>query len=132
MDWFAVFNEFPQLRENCKIPKTALGLFFVKARTGDSHERLSTLFRMSKVTVTRLLKKAREALLTQYVPNHLGLGHISRENIINKNLIIPEGLFGNREERKPIIIFDGTYIYIYTEVIKLFVSKNDLQPPQIP
>ncbi|CAK1579194.1 unnamed protein product [Parnassius mnemosyne] len=36
----------------------------------------------------------------------------TRNDLINRNLLLPEGLFGNKEARVPIIICDDTYIYL--------------------
>lgn len=107
-----------------KTPQTALGVYLIKVRTGDSHERISSLLHMPKSSVTRLLKAAREALLSLFVPQHLGINHITRQQIINRNLVIPEGLFGNREERVPIVICDGTYIYLQKSSNYLFQKKT--------
>ena len=78
----------------------------------------------SPLSVTRLLQAAREALLRAFVPSYLGISHISREQLINRNLTIPEGLFGNREERVPIVICDGTYIYLQKSSNYLFQKKT--------
>ncbi|CAK1597634.1 unnamed protein product [Parnassius mnemosyne] len=50
----------------------------------------------------------------------------TRNDLINRNLLLPEGLFGNKEARVPIIICDGTYIYISSKIIQLHVSKTYL------
>ncbi|CAG5030375.1 unnamed protein product [Parnassius apollo] len=48
----------------CKNQKIALGIYLVKARTGDSHERIASLFHLTKSSITRLLRVAKEALLS--------------------------------------------------------------------
>ncbi|CAG4951587.1 unnamed protein product [Parnassius apollo] len=50
----------------CKNQKIALGIYLVKARTGDSHERIASLFHLTKSSITRLLRVAKEALLRYY------------------------------------------------------------------
>lgn len=112
------------LLNNCKTPKTALGLYLMKSRTGDSHERLASLFQISKAKVVRLLKVAREALTTEFVPLHLGINNLTRDDIISRNLAIPEGLFGEGESRKPIIIVDGTYVYLQKSSNYSFQKKT--------
>ncbi|XP_028157568.1 uncharacterized protein LOC114350796 [Ostrinia furnacalis] len=118
-----IFNQISPAM-TCKKPRTALGAYLIKARTGDSHRRISSLLCVSKSAITRLLNAAREALITIFVPIHLGVNHLSREELINRNLIIPEGLFGDREERVPIVIFDGTYIYLQKSSNYLFQKKT--------
>lgn len=55
-------------------------------------------------------------MFEHFVPLHLGLPHISRVDVATKKLYIPESLFGNPgsdlENRKAIVIMDGTYIYV--------------------
>ncbi|CAG5044722.1 unnamed protein product [Parnassius apollo] len=50
----------------CKNQKIALGIYLVKARTGDSHERIASLFHLTKSSITRLLRVAKEALLRYF------------------------------------------------------------------
>ena len=90
-----------------------LGLiaYLIKLRTGDSDERISSLLNVSRSTLSRLMGKARDILNEDLVPHNLGINHITRAEISQKNLIIPNGLFGG-EERKPIVIIDGTHLYV--------------------
>ncbi|RVE47928.1 hypothetical protein evm_007442 [Chilo suppressalis] len=94
----------------------ALGAYLMKLRTGDSDDRIATLMNMSRSTLSKLIFKVREIMIDHFVPQHLGLGHISRSQVAEKNLYIPNSLFGNPgsnlEDRKAIAIMDGTYIYI--------------------
>lgn len=102
--------------DNVNKKKTILATLLVKLRTGDSNLRLASIFKTSEATISRMLKKARECLLQDFVPLHLGYGHMNREDVVLRNLTVPETLFGNPEnpinERKAITICDGTYIYI--------------------
>ncbi|CAH2087420.1 unnamed protein product [Euphydryas editha] len=120
-----LFEQLPSLNENnCKYPKQALILFLIKAHTGEPHDRLASLFKKSKTSVFRLLKNSREALLRDFVPLYLGINRLSREDLILKNLKIPEGLFGDRETRRPIVIFDGTYIYLQNSSNYMFQKQT--------
>lgn len=96
--------------------KTALAIYLMKLRSGESNERLATLFKMSRRTLERHLKRARDCLSVDFVPRHLGLDHIDRRLVIERNLYVPNALFGNPnssiEDRKAIVIMDGTYVYI--------------------
>ncbi|XP_075981959.1 uncharacterized protein LOC142980452 isoform X2 [Anticarsia gemmatalis] len=107
-----MFNEVPQLLE---IPRASLALaaYLIKLRTGDSDERLSTLLKVSRRTLEKWLHQVRDILYEYFVPRHLGLHHINRQQIVERNLSIPKTLFGNFERvDRPIVIFDGTYCYI--------------------
>lgn len=89
----------------------ALIAYLIKLRTGDSDERISSLLNKPRSTLTKLLGTARDLLNEEFIPHNLGINHISRAEISERNLIIPNGLFGG-EGRKPIIIVDGTYLYV--------------------
>lgn len=114
------FNELlltvPSLCENVPNAGLSLSIFLVKLRTGDSNERLSTLFKIPRSTLERYMDKARECLMNQFVPQYLGFNHMSVQEVAARNKIIPEGLFGNPElapEAKPAIIMcDATYIFV--------------------
>ncbi|KAJ8720551.1 hypothetical protein PYW08_006016 [Mythimna loreyi] len=69
------------------------------------------------------MNMARDILNTDFVPRHVGINHISRAEIALRNLLIPNGLYGG-EDRKPIIIADGTYLYIEKSSIYLYQKKT--------
>ncbi|CAH2100916.1 unnamed protein product [Euphydryas editha] len=91
-------------------------------RTGDSNKRLGTIFKTSERTFGRMLKTATESLLNDFVPIlctlyvYLGFDHITRAQVVERNLFLPNALFGNPDdnpaERRAIVICDGSYIYL--------------------
>ncbi|XP_050685540.1 uncharacterized protein LOC126979974 [Leptidea sinapis] len=83
----------------------------LKMRTGDSDERIATLLQVPRRTLEGLMDKVREILCQDFVTRHLGINHITHEELLEHNLTIPNGLFGG--EIIAIVICDGTYIYIY-------------------
>ncbi|CAH2109210.1 unnamed protein product [Euphydryas editha] len=83
----------------------ALAAYLMKLRTGDSDERMSALLQVPRSTLERLMNMAREILNQDFVPRNLGINHISRAEIAQRNLTIPNGLYGGGE-RRPIIIAD--------------------------
>lgn len=104
--------EVPRLAQMHR-SSTALAVYLMKLRTGDSNERISSLLKIPRSTLERLMAEAREKLHQDFVPLNLGLGHITREQIAERNLTIPNGLFGEiNGVRKPVVIIDGTYIYV--------------------
>lgn len=120
----AILDQVPSLSERCKEPRTALGIYLTKLRTGDSDERLATLFNVSRRKLERLLAIVRECLANEYVILHLGLDHINRNEVLERNLTIPKALFGNEENDKVILIYDGTYIYINKSSNFLFQRQS--------
>lgn len=123
INFLAMFNSVPQLQTLCRKAKTALGMYLVKLRTGESMARMASIFLIGKGTVSTYIKKVRDCLSENYVPLHLGINHITRAGISARNLLIPQGLFGT-EENNPIIIVDGTYIYIQKSTNYLYQKKT--------
>lgn len=104
-------EETPSL-VNYRQPKQILGLYLCKIRTGESNQRLASLFQIDRHTVERKLIIARRCLANDFVPLHLGYNHITREEIIRRNLSIPNGIYGDGNQNKAIVVMDGTYVYI--------------------
>ncbi|XP_045778261.1 uncharacterized protein LOC123876146 isoform X1 [Maniola jurtina] len=129
-----LLNESPTLVRMSK-GVTALAAYLMKLRTGDPDDRLATLLQIPRTTLSRLMKKARAYLIENYVPHHLGLNHINRQQLIDRTLMIPSGLFGSENnESKPVVIFDGTYIqkssnYMYQkDTYSLHKYRNLVKP----
>lgn len=103
----------PRLSEVVPNSSIALSLYLIKLRTGESNERLSTLFRIARSTLEKYMNKARDCLTYGFLPNYLGFSHMTVQDVASRNKIIPEGLFGNAElsaHVKPAIaICDATY-----------------------
>lgn len=115
-----VLKETPTLTHVVNRSRTIIGVYVSKLRTGESNERLATLFNMSCRTLERKLVLAREHLTTDFVTRHLGMDNISRQNILERNLFLPKMIYGNEENTKTITICDGTYIYIEKSANFLF------------
>lgn len=116
--------ETPSLAERHRHPQRVLGAYMTKLRTGESNERLATLFGMSRRTFEDHLKIARECLTQDFVSRNLGLNHLSRENVLERNLLIPKEFFGDEQNTKAILILDGTYIYIEKSSNFLFQRQS--------
>lgn len=102
------------LRDKPTSSATVLGLYLVKIRTGEPDERVASMFNISRRTLERKLKIAREFLSEEFVPRHLGLDHMTREDVIARNLTIPSHIFGCKQnEPAAIFVCDGTYIQDY-------------------
>ncbi|XP_047024539.1 uncharacterized protein LOC124633388 [Helicoverpa zea] len=133
-DFFTLVSEVPRIQ---RMHKGLLGLaaLLIKMRTGESDVRLSTLLDVPRSTLERLMNKSREILVQDFVPMHLGITHISRENLMNHNLTIPNGIY-NENFTNAIIICDGTYINInkssnysfQKDTYSLHKYKNLLKP----
>ena len=93
--------------------RTSLGIFLMKLRSGISNKLLSTLFNLTKSSVRRAVDSVRRSLMTSFVPQNLGLQHVTRESVITEHTRpLAQKLFGNESSSQVILVLDGTYIYI--------------------
>jgi len=93
--------------------RTCLAVLLVKLRTGLSHSILSVLFKISRRVIGKCIRTATKTLIVDFVPLHLGLGHISREDFIkNHTQKTAQILFADDRDDVAILVIDGTYIYI--------------------
>ncbi|XP_065935231.1 uncharacterized protein [Magallana gigas] len=91
----------------------SLGIFLLKMRSGMSNQLMSTIFGISKSSVRRAISTVRTALMKKFVPENVGLHHISRQEVIaNHTRPLAQSLFGNMTQSQAIAVLDGTYIYI--------------------
>lgn len=118
-----MLDQVPSLRARSRNPATVLGIFLCKVRTGEPNERLATLFKMSRRALEKKLRLARQCLTQDFVPLYLGVDHISRTDVVARNLTIPDTFFGN-EGRNAVVICDGTYIYLQKSMNFLFQRKS--------
>ncbi|CAH2088964.1 unnamed protein product [Euphydryas editha] len=98
-----ILSEVPRLSNKYR-GSFALAAYLMKLRTGDSDERMSALLQVPRSTLERLMNMA-QILNQDFVPRNLGINHISRAEIAQRNLTIPNGLYGGGE-RRPIINAD--------------------------
>lgn len=119
-----LFQEVSRLGQ-IKRGSVDLAALLLKMRTGDSNERISTLVKVPRRTLESLMDKVREVLLQNFVPVHLGINQLGREQLLQHNLLIPNGLYGNGNNA--IVICDGTYKFIYTRV-RTICSKSKVIP----
>ncbi len=77
-------EKIKSMRESCnRTIRTAVGIFFTKLRLALSNRVLTTLFNIDSVRITgKIVHQVRKALLKDFVPEYMGVGHISREKVI--------------------------------------------------
>ena len=94
--------------------RTCLAVLLVKLRTGLSNGVLSVLFNLKKRLISFAVHSARQALINNFVPLHLGMQHISRTKIIEEHTRpLATTLFvSNNNNDTVVLVADGTYIYI--------------------
>nr|XP_022290376.1 LOW QUALITY PROTEIN: uncharacterized protein LOC111102014 [Crassostrea virginica] len=93
--------------------RASLGIFLFKLKSGLSNNMLSTIFNISKSSLRRAIASVRQSLVASFVPQNLGLQHVSREEVIEKHTRpLAQTLFGSLHNSEAILVLDGTYIYI--------------------
>jgi hypothetical protein len=129
-------SQFEQILETCPSISQrhknkagrALATVLTKLHTGESNQRLSKIFNISRNTLEKTMRLVRQDLINEFVPQHLGYDHLTRQDVINRCLTIPNVLFGNPNvpptERNAIIILDGTYIYLQKSSNYYFQRKS--------
>lgn len=57
------------------------------------------------------MSEVREILLQDFVPSNLGINSLTREQLLQHNLMIPNGIY-NENNLQVIVMCDGKYIYL--------------------
>lgn len=97
-----------------RIIRTSVGIFLLKMKSGLPNQIMATLLNISKSSLRRAIFSVRNALMTSFVPKHLGFNHISRQYVISDHTRpLAQFLFGDKGDPRAILDIDGTYIYIY-------------------
>ncbi|CAF4765757.1 unnamed protein product, partial [Rotaria magnacalcarata] len=143
------FNDFVQIvsssniRPSCnRSIRTAVGIYLCKLRLGISNRLLACMFQIAdKRTVSRVINSARQAIVKSFVPDNLGFGHVTREDVIGRHTttIARELMCGGDSTDTAIIIIDGTYLYIQKsrnnefqrKTFNLYKKRSLLKPMMI-
>ena len=97
----------------------------MKWRLGVSHQALAPLFSFShKHYVSRLIHRARKALVDHFVPHFLGFSHISRQDVIDLRTRPLAARFPADQAGRAILILDGTYIYFQKSANNLLQRRT--------
>ena len=95
--------------------RTAIAILLCKLRLGLSNSLLAILFQLpDKRAVSRALESARNAWISDFVPQNLGFSHIIRREIVDHHTsAIAQQLMCDTNFDRAIIVIDSTYIYIF-------------------
>lgn len=99
-------------------PRCAVACLLMKLKLGLSNSVLASMLGIdNKRKVSDIIYSARLTLSKYFVPNYLGLAHISRQEIIQKHTS-PIAARLLTENRNPcVLVLDGTYFYIQVTLI---------------
>ena len=90
-----------------------------------SNKVLSTIFSISRSSLRRAIASVREALMQMFVPQNLGLQHITHEDVIKKHTRpLAQTIFGDVTNSQAILVLDER-IYIYSKVV-IFSFKEEV------
>lgn len=113
--------------KNDKIASDYLYTYLMKIRTGRTHEDIGRVFKISKMAVTKRLNQVRKAMEEDFVYRHVNVVR-SREEMARLTTKLSQMLFCNGDSTRPVVILDGTYIYIQKstnfEIQKLSFSNQ--------
>ena len=119
-----ILNEVPQLNQ-MRCGTVGLAAYLIKLRTGDSNERISSLLNIPRRTLDGYITTVRDLMHEYFVPEHFGLHHINRQQIVQRTLLLPRGLFSHHNgEDRPVVIIDGTYCYIQKSSNYLYQKRT--------
>jgi hypothetical protein len=113
--------------------RCALGCLLMKLKLGLSNSVLASMVGVyDKSQMSHIISSARVALAQHFVPNHLGLAHLTRQDVIDRHTSpIASRLL--TEGRHPcILVLDGTYLFIqvmcttnfFLKLIVFFLKKQ--------
>ena len=99
---------------NARLPcfGEALAIFLAKIRLELSNRVLACLYRLtSKRSVSHICHQVQVALMQDFVPNHVGFQHVSREAILAQHqTVVATELLTNGPDQI-VLIADGTYFF---------------------
>ena len=89
----------------------ALGTYLFWLRTGLDHRTIASLLSIENhQSVGEYCEQARKSLLNDFVPNNLGVSHLTRDEWTRQKTVFSTELF-NVNNDQLILIADGTYLY---------------------
>lgn len=122
-----LFSSIPSLITTLRSPekaKNALLMLLIRFRMAYNYTQTGNLFGMTNKTSHVHINHARDALLENFVPLHLGFDNLSRQFLLNNTTISARLLHGENNPAKLITIWDGTYIYIDKSANHEFQKKT--------
>ncbi len=104
--------ELKSLKDTASRTKSqALATYLFRLKTGLDYRTLAALFGLEAYqNIGNYCAQVKDALLSDFVPKHLGANHLAREEWISHNTIISKKLFDVKDDQL-ILIADGTYSY---------------------
>lgn len=99
-----------QFKYNIQLARTALYMYLIRLRTGQTLQQMSTTFNVSHGTIINRLRTVRNVLMKEFVPSNLT--DWSRETLIANTTELSRILYSDGNSNRVVLILDGTYIFI--------------------
>lgn len=109
-----LFQSLPSLRaelQNNIIASDFLYTYLMKIRTGRTHEDIARIFGITAMAVSKRLNRVRVAMEQDFVYRYVNC-LLSREELAERTTMFSQMLFCNGDTSRPVLILDGTYVYI--------------------
>jgi hypothetical protein len=95
---------------NRDVPQ-AVSTYLFWLKSGLDYRTISTIFGIDTFQkVGHYCDQVRTAMLNDFVPNNLGVNHLTRQEWINENTVLAKKLF-DVSDKQLTLIADGTYVY---------------------
>lgn len=112
-----LFHRLPSLPlqfkydKNSKTSSDSLYIYLMKLRTGRTHDDIGNFFNINRNTVTERINKVRLAMETDFVYENVNFLR-SRADLAKHTSLFSQRLFCNGDTSRPVLVLDGTYIYV--------------------
>lgn len=112
--FYNLFQRLEALRDILKNDRRAsdyLYTYLMKMRTGRTNDDIGTVFGINGIAISKRLNRVREAMEQDFVYQNVNC-LLSRQELAKQTTISSQMLFCNGDTTRPVLIVDGTYVYI--------------------
>lgn len=105
--------------------RAAVALFLMKMRLGLSNRVLAVFFHLTdKRVACHIIDQARQALMKDFVPLHVGLQHIDHQTAITQHQTAVATILHTSKPNQLCVVADATYLYIQKSTNNQFQKKS--------
>lgn len=118
----SIFSEFKHDKNN-QTATESLYMYIMKLRTARTNDDIGLIFGITRFTVTERMNKVRKILENDFVYQNVNFER-TREQLAQRTTVLSQMLFCNGDSSRPVIILEGTYIYIQKSSNYEFQKKS--------
>lgn len=96
---------------NDRIASDFLYTYLIKMRTGRTNDDIGRVFGITGIAISKRLNRVREAMEKDFVYQNVNR-LLRREELARQTTISSQMLFCDGDTTRPVLILDGTYVYI--------------------